>query len=532
MSENLAATSRPSQVVGAGAAALGGRQRTRNAIAFYAPVCAALIGAGWLVDGGPVAMAAAGMAAALVAALVLQLPFAQLAQGAVLVATAALLEANLAQLGLAGRLWGIAAVAVCLLVFALAPLPSLAAFPLLHLFCLVQALYLLVSVLLSRRPPGYETRFSDQMRADGFALTLVFMGVLVLAGATATRLFTVNRFQAVVPERTSTSRAVATMVFGAFVSIAVRASSLGPRLGAIVELVNLIPLLGGMALVDLWIRGNLALRFKVGLVAAAVTYALAGVGTGLLYAAAGPFIGALALVVARRRRIPWALLAAVMVALVLLNAGKAEFREQYDRAAPASGIARGPAYVANTVRTVPELGSTSIAESAYRFSTSDVLGYMRQHVPERYPYWDKRTYASLPLAVVPRVIVPFKPRLDFSNEFGRQYGILDYNDDITSQNIPLSVEAYVNFGIPGLVVVAAIVGAFLAWVGSLSRASRTSDVILGALIASQALASIESGVTKLSLVVPFLFLLRPVARWIVPAIPTSAPSGRDLAATA
>jgi hypothetical protein len=372
-----------------------------------------------------------------------------------------------------------------------------------------------VSVLVARRPPGVELRFSDRMRVDGYALTLVFIGALTLAGLAATRLFIATSRDADVPGTTRTGRAVAMLVVGTLASVALTQSSVAARLGALPQLVGLLPLLGGLALADLWIRGDLAFRFKALLVGGAVTYALAGVGTGLLYAAAGPFIAALALVVARRRRIPWAVLAGVVLAVVLLNSGKGEFRKQYALDAPGGGLARGPEYVALTARTVGKLDARSISESAYRFSSSDMLGYFRHHVPSRYPYWDKRTYKALPFAVLPRVLVPFKPRLDFSNEFGRQYGILDQSDDVTSANVPLSIEAYVNFGLPGLLGVAVLAGIFLAWVGSITSSRRTADIVLAALIATQAIGAIESGVTAFGLVIPFLFLLRPVARWVV-----------------
>ncbi len=74
------------------------------------------------------------------------------------------------------------------------------------------------------------------------------------------------------------------------------------------------------------------------------------------------------------------------------------------------------------------------------------------------PYWDGASYVELITKPIPRIIWPEKPRSDLGNRWAKPYGLLDYGDYGTSFNLPWIVEAYGNFGSPGVLAVSALVG--------------------------------------------------------------------------
>lgn len=509
----------------------GGTGPRVELVAFYVLSATAVLGLMWLAPAVPLLIAGSGLTVAL-SWLVLRPDRVHFAIMLLSVAIATVFTLQLSGLPLHGQVWGLSAAAVCFIVFLALPIRSQPGFPLLHVYCLVQGVYLLVAVAFAQPPPAYRITFHDDVRTKGFALSALFMAVLVTTAVlTSKRLSSRERVgrDAGSPRR---DRAVAALVLGAVVSIAIGRLSLTSGLGALAEVIRLVPLLGALALADLWLRRSLGVPHKLLLIAAGILYVLAGLGTGLLYAAVGPFLAGLALYLARRRTVPWGLVGVATLAFVVLNAGKEELRSQPNQPRQ-GGLSRAPTFLAATHRALAEVDADSLATAAYRFSISDGLGYIHEVVPDKYPYWDKRSYVALPFTLVPRVLAPFKPRLTFANEFGRSYGLLHVDDYITSANTPLAVEAYVNFGLVGMVLVGTLAGAFLSLVGRLLKGFRCSDVLLGSALTAQALGAIESGATGFVLVIPFLFILRPVSRWLAPAacgaskdaaVPAPAPS--------
>jgi hypothetical protein len=81
-----------------------------------------------------------------------------------------------------------------------------------------------------------------------------------------------------------------------------------------------------------------------------------------------------------------------------------------------------------------------------------------RETPERVPYWYGKTFVSLPVMLVPRVLWPDKPVRGLGQQFGQAYGILGPMDFTTSVNTPWLVELYANFGVVGVVAGMCIFG--------------------------------------------------------------------------
>lgn len=443
--------------------------------------------------------------------------------GLIVAVTAALWKQNIAALPLDARLWGALATAVTFGVLLVRPLRRSRGYPLLHLYCLVQGIYLYGGFMLGRPIPSYRVFFTDTARTRGLALYAVFMTVLVVSGIAAPGWRRPAHIDDAPLEQPSRDSGEATaMLHRGFLLIAVgyivvsvvNVAGLAGPLGAIAQLLQLVPLTGALTLVVLWLRGELGVIAKTALVAIGALYVLSGIGTGLIYQGIGALLAVLCVVVVYRRRVPWFALAAAVPLFVILNLVKTEFRiEQSQGRLPGNVVIQGAHLVGMSWHAVATTDEDAIGASAARFDSSDLLGYVANNVPSRYPYWSRRSYTYLPLVLAPRAIAPWKPKYTLANEFGRRYGLLDPDDRGTSVNTSLPVEAYVNFGLPGMLVVGVVVGLILA-VGARSLRGRSPDVlIVGALLSLQTFGAIESGVSSLLLLLPTYFLFRPLARW-------------------
>ena len=228
----------------------------------------------------------------------------------------------------------------------------------------------------------------------------------------------------------------------------------------------------------------------------------------------------------RRQLAVWLLLF-VLPAAIVLNVAKTEARASEP---PSAGrVAALTTLSHDALKTLGHPDRSVLAASADRFDYSELLGYIVVHVPRDYPYWNKQSYTELPFVIVPRVLAPFKPRNTLSNQFGRLYGTLAPNDFGTSANTPIQVEAWANFGAPGLVGIAVLVGLLLGIAEGWFDARRPDGFVLGVILAYQIIGGIESGMSAFALAIPTVLIFIPVVRWAltspVPIHDSAAPPG-------
>ena len=515
-------------VAGGARRTIGGRSR-QMAIIYYAVLLGLDIVALALISDALIPTLLGSVAVWGVASLALFPGTSNAGRGFFVAITAAFVVRNYPDLPLEARLWGALTLMLCLSVFVVLPLDKSRFYPFVNLYALVQAIFVYVTVLFAKTITLYQYRFDAAIRTRGLMLLALFNAILFGSALltnwlarTRTRLPTIEQEPALRVRRVLVrcySLILATMTFG----IVASRFGLSQRLGSLMPLVQYMGYVGAVLMLVLWVRGQLAWPHKLFLATVAGYIVLTGLGTGLLYTGAAPGFLLLALLISYRRKVPWTgLLLAVMV-LVVLNVSKTEYRtDKKAGLVEGSQIEQGLTYLDYARDSIPETTVDQLGESAYRFSNSDLLGYFSTWLPDRYPYYGNTLYTDLPVVLIPRVLYPEKQTFDPTNDIGHQYELLGSNDLITAVNLTLPTEAWLSGGALNLVVVAICVGMYLALLGLLFRSRRPAAIVTGTVVSLQVLASLESGITPLVLVLPFAGVLYLVARWAAVLEPPEA----------
>ncbi|MBW3577891.1 MAG: hypothetical protein KY462_09160 [Actinobacteria bacterium] len=396
--------------------------------------------------------------------------------------------------------------------------------PIIHVYAVVAGMYAFAGAILSSEESFLAAHVSAQERAMG---TLVFAGSLLISVLAA--IFVAHRARIDSHDwlRTggglSARRAWIGVTIGYVAYLSLHAMSDVIQLGQIPSLARWAWILSFLALLLLWQDGRLPLpHLLLALVVVAIDV-VTGLGTGSLYAGLLAPIAAFSLVVHRWRRVPWMLLVAALVAGLALNAQKSQFRVTYGVGGNTADVELIPAGL-EFVRNIPEgmsaLGTEEgLSWSARRFAYSSggllavVMGDNRDH----YDQWDARTYAFLPVVIVPRALFPWKPEATFGNEFGRAFGLLAGNDFRTSANLPMVAEAYITFGWTGILTVAIALGGLLGVLSLVLRGRSPSAVLLSAMASTVVISGIETDSTHAIGFLPAILVLGvPLVRWLTP----------------
>jgi hypothetical protein len=434
--------------------------------------------------------------------------------------TVVLLRTNPSELPLGYRLVGLLATLVCAIPLLLRSRRD-SSFPLLGIFCAIQGLYIYVGALIANPSQPNQALYSVRIRELGLIGSLAYVFVVVMVGLLAHRtrpVFTsVRRWTSRTPDLSSKtfSRSVLLYIVG-LATLRLLPAGLASDLGAIPQVIGLARIVGFSLMLLLWLRGDLTPTKKVLVLLAAVIDTVSGTNAQFaLYSASGIVIsGLILLLVSRPRLVAWLLLPLIPISL-LFNVAKTEGRANATK--PSNPIDATYVLASDALNTALHPVPGALTTSAERFATSDLLGYIEFHVPSDYPYWNKQTYTELPLVLVPRIIAPFKPKFTLANEFGREYGILNPNDFGTSENTPLQVEAWANFGPEGLIGIAIIIGALLGLGEGMIDRRRMDGMVIGTLIAYLLSSGIESGASAFALVIPAAIIYLPVTRWAIGA---------------
>ena len=244
------------------------------------------------------------------------------------------------------------------------------------------------------------------------------------------------------------------------------------------------------------------------------------------------------------KRIPWIMLGLTFAILSLLNAGKANIRNEYwardSQSLKDTSIAQVPGmmvdwFVAGISGTASKALGSRRPESASLLERTSLLHMVlavQEATPSIIPYLEGGTYALLPSMLVPRFLEPDKTESQaglnlLSVRYGRQRAEDTYK---TTLGWGMVAEAYANYGNPAVIMVGALFGAFCGMLMRLSAtAAPLSLAMLIAIASTLALCNLELDVS--SLVVSmlqtyggiFLFsaLPRVVKRRSVPAMPLS-----------
>jgi hypothetical protein len=137
-----------------------------------------------------------------------------------------------------------------------------------------------------------------------------------------------------------------------------------------------------------------------------------------------------------------------------------------------------------------------LARLANRLNRLGDLAYVIQMTPSTVPYANGVTYAPIFAKLVPRAIWRDKPAENAGQYYGHRYGFLDPNDTVHSDNLPIITEGWVNFGLVGVLLSAAIFGVVLRiiWTYWIGDSGAPASVLIGAAIVGIA-ADIESNLS-------------------------------------
>ena len=95
----------------------------------------------------------------------------------------------------------------------------------------------------------------------------------------------------------------------------------------------------------------------------------------------------------------------------------------------------------------------------YRLSHSfNSLLILVKKTPNEIGYLKGETYVILISKFIPRIIWKNKPSDTLANKIGRKYNVLNKGDYLTSWNVPIINEAYINFGYSGVIFIMLILG--------------------------------------------------------------------------
>jgi len=184
------------------------------------------------------------------------------------------------------------------------------------------------------------------------------------------------------------------------------------------------------------------------------------------------------------RRLPVVALVTLGLLVVFLSPVKKNIRtnllEQSDyqtQGSQATGVANwveeASDYWIETIkgeRTLVE----STTDAATRTDLVHELAYIYSLTPSVVPYQYGSTYSYLVVTLVPRLIWPEKPKANYANNFyAIEYGIsTEEGVQASTFGITLLGEAYVNFGILGVLLIMALIGFVLGLLESIVAGSR------------------------------------------------------------
>jgi hypothetical protein len=193
--------------------------------------------------------------------------------------------------------------------------------------------------------------------------------------------------------------------------------------------------------------------------------------TGWLSSFIYPLIALLIGEVQITHRIPWRKIALLILLIVVLSITKAAFREKYwqgsmglrDRGGVADAVGRAQDWMRKSLQEVSNIKKGAHETATVRANHLAFMGHVVQMTPEVLPYYDGFTYRQIIPMLLPRFIWPDKPStMDLTNEVALRYGWLS---PLLVGRVAVSAglmdEAYMNYGVGGVVLVMFLFGAFI-----------------------------------------------------------------------
>jgi hypothetical protein len=196
------------------------------------------------------------------------------------------------------------------------------------------------------------------------------------------------------------------------------------------------------------------------------TRELVGLATGAVYQAISLVLFLILIHSALNRRIRWSLMLSGMMAFMILQPTKTLLRSLTNNETESvrdSVMQRAEAFItlAYTVamgQAVMDVGVFQMAMD--RLNGLSTLATTIEFTPAAIPFWGGETYRPLVEKAIPRFFYAGKLDENAGQVFGHRYGLLSTQDESTSYNLSQLVEAYINFGLWGVIIVMFLIGGF------------------------------------------------------------------------
>jgi hypothetical protein len=170
------------------------------------------------------------------------------------------------------------------------------------------------------------------------------------------------------------------------------------------------------------------------------------------------------------KRVPLILSGLVILVFVALQPVKGDYRRgAVGRPTDASPIVDFASLALERFAGQRDAGFSTwdwFADAFKRLNHLHVTAAVIADTPAYVPYAAGETYAPLVTKWVPRMLWPDKPLEAQGNAWAQRYGYLYKGDDVTSFNLPFIPEMYMNFGYPGIVTIACLLGVMMGFVAS------------------------------------------------------------------
>jgi hypothetical protein len=234
-----------------------------------------------------------------------------------------------------------------------------------------------------------------------------------------------------------------------------------------------IPQVAFLILWDAALRGKAMSSDKTIVAVFLAASVLAGLATGWLGGCVGTLVLASIAFVRVRHRLPMIPLAAIVVAMLFLQAGKSAFRERYWYGADHAGaVEKAQFWIEKSFEGLTSFtgqpGGKGFQESVViplltRSSVVKESATVYENTPSIVPYQYGATYRYLLVTLIPRFLWPNKPSVNDSNRFYQlSYGVTQEQDlDHVAIGAGLIPEAYMNFGWIGIPLVLCLAGIIL-----------------------------------------------------------------------
>jgi len=222
-------------------------------------------------------------------------------------------------------------------------------------------------------------------------------------------------------------------------------------------------------------------------VTSALLLAAAGLGSGMLETVLRPLIAFVLLRIVRFRNAQWSLVAAIIVAVLVLNPAKHAFRDLAWQTPGTKTFTVGQTldYWSDAfVLAWTDQGAAASATKGVmsRLNELWIIARTMELTPSTVPHRHLAGWEYVPLAPVPRVAWPDKPNYTqlFNDQFAIEFGFIGRSSTASMTfSMPLISDGFWNLGWYGVLLFALVVGAFAGVLVGIIDVSRWASLAVG-----------------------------------------------------